>query len=70
MMKHVQQQHSNHQRRQHLTYKIDSPKETSQIRKQYKSVVVAQSMILDFHPGESSILENNRFGKAIFRYNQ
>jgi hypothetical protein len=57
-------------RRKYPNYKRDSPKAMPQRRKQYTSVVVVQSKILDFHPRESLISQNNAFSKDTTRYIQ
>ena len=69
-MKHLQQQHSNHHQRQHLNNRRGSSKATPPRRKQCISVVVAQSRILSFHPGESPRFQKQCLRKTIARYNQ
>jgi hypothetical protein len=53
VINHSKQQHSTHHQRQNPNYKRGSQKATPPIIKQCTRIVVAQSKILDFHPGES-----------------
>jgi hypothetical protein len=39
-------------------------------KKQFTSVVVARSKILEFHHGKSLSSQNNNFSKTVARYNQ
>jgi hypothetical protein len=45
-------------------------KATPPRRKQYTSIIVARSNILDFHLGKSFHSQNNAFNKVIVRHNQ
>jgi hypothetical protein len=67
MMKHSQQQHSNHHQRQHTDCKKGFTKAMPPGRKQCTSVIDARSRILSFHPRERPISQSNAFGKVIVR---
>jgi hypothetical protein len=69
VLKHSQQQHSNHHQKQHVDYKRDSSKSTPPKGNNAYALSLHNRKILAFHPGESPSFQNNAFIKAIARYN-
>ena len=64
-MKHSQQQHSNHQQRQHPDYRRGSSIATPTKSKPRTSVVVTRSRILSFHVEKVRDPKNNAFARPL-----